>query len=377
MVGAVTASRGHIRFEYDFNRLNTQPAEVDRIKEKTRRVFKHSTDSAVVFVDDLKEAEALEAAVRRHMARDSSPTIKGVRSLLGLKEALPKDQVAKLAVLKDLQELLAKRAIRNALEDLEPEQRQRFLDFEKQAQARLVTLEDLPEQLRRPFFGLPGVRGSMVFIENLRPMKDAREAAAFVADTRSFRTQRQTYYPASEAVVYSETISLLQRDGVVAILASLATVLLLLFVDFRHLGRTLLVFLPLGAAVGWLLLLMATWPISLNMYNLVVLPSIIGLGIDHSVHLYHRSAELGPGRVREAMGSIIGPITATTLTTMVGFGGMISAHQAGLQSIGVLAVVGMALSWLGVVTLLPAVIIWNDNRRASKAILGGAKHHGA
>ncbi len=367
VAGGVGAASGHIRFEYDFNKLNTLPASVTAIKKKTRQVFKHSTDSAVVFVDDLKEAAALEASVRRYMARDKTPTIKDVRSLLSLKKALPKDQPAKLKILAEIQKLLKKRAIRKAIDDLEPGKRKQVLDLEKKIRVKAVTVHDLPEQLRRPFYGLPGVKGSMVFIVNLKPLKDARFATAFVNDTRSFKTAKKTYYPASEAVVYAETISLLQKDGVIAVLASLVTVLLLLFVDFRRLGRTLLVFLPLAAAVGWLLLTMWLWPIALNMYNLVVLPSIIGLGIDNSVHFYHRYEELGPGHVGEVWRSILGPISATTLTTMVGFGGMISAHQVGLESIGILAVLGMGYSLLAVATFLPAILIWRDSRAARRA----------
>ncbi|MDY0001211.1 MAG: MMPL family transporter [Polyangia bacterium] len=371
LLGGAAAAGRRIPFEYDFNKLNTLPAEVERLKAKTRQVFKHSTDSAVVFVDDLEEALALEEVIRAHMARDKTPTIKDVRSQKTLEKALPKEQEAKLVVLREIQTLLAKRAIRNAIEELEPDQKKRFLEFEEQAKARLVKLEDLPETLRRPFHGLPGVAGTLVFIENLRPLKDARFASAFVEDTRRYETDRATYYPASEAVVYAETISLLQRDGVLAVLASLGTVLLLLFLDFRRLGRTFLVFLPLGVALGWLLLVMAVWPIPLNMYNLVVLPSLIGLGIDNSVHLYHRYAELGSGSMGQALRSILGPITATTLTTMVGFGGMISAHQIGLQSIGLLAVLGMGFCLLSVCTVMPALMIFRDDRLARKA-LGGS-----
>lgn len=228
-----------------------------------------------------------------------------------------------------------------------------------------MTVRDLPEQLRQPFHGLPGVPGSMVFIVNREPLKDARYAAAFVEDTREFETAAKTYHPASEAVVYAETISLLQSDGVIAIGATLTTVLLLLLLDFRRPGPSLLVFVPLASALGWLALIMASGPISLNMYNLVVLPSLIGIGIDNSVHFYHRYEELGPRRMGQVWRSILGPITATTLTTMVGFGGMISAHQAGLQSIGVLAVLGMALSLLSVATLMPAMLLWLAHRRPS------------
>jgi len=365
VAGGARAGLGHIRFEYDFNKLNTLPAEVTAVKEKTRRVFRQSSDSAVVFADSLAEAAALERAVRAYMKRDPTPTIERVRSLNSLREALPEKQQAKLPIIREIKRLLEKRAIGKAIEKLPKKQRERIAKLQRQVQTRRMTVRDLPEQLRQPFHGLPGVPGSMVFIVNREPLKDARYAAAFVEDTREFETAAKTYHPASEAVVYAETISLLQSDGVIAIGATLATVLLLLLLDFRRPGPSLLVFVPLASALGWLALIMASWPISLNMYNLVVLPSLIGIGIDNSVHFYHRYEELGPRRMGQVWRSILGPITATTLTTMVGFGGMISAHQAGLQSIGVLAVLGMALSLLSVATLMPAMLLWLAHRRPS------------
>jgi predicted RND superfamily exporter protein len=112
---------------------------------------------------------------------------------------------------------------------------------------------------------------------------------------------------------------------------------------------------------------MATWPVDLNMYNLVVLPSLLGLGIDNSVHLTHRWVELGPGRMRDVIRGVMGPIAVSTLTTMIGFGGMMAAHQSGLRSLGVLAVLGMGFSMVAVFTLLPALLLCLDTRKSREA----------
>ena len=65
---------------------------------------------------------------------------------------------------------------------------------------------------------------------------------------------------------------------------------------------------------------------------------------------------------------------ATTLTTMVGFGGMISAYQAGLRSIGVLAVLGMGFSLASVALFLPALLLWREGRgKTANATSPGAR----
>ncbi len=356
------AARTGLAFEYDFEKLNTLPPRVVAVKQKTRQVFPRAGDAAVVLVQDRQQAAALEQAVRRAMGEDPTPTIADVRSILQLRRLLPRDQDRKLQRLRAIQGLLSKRAVQRAVAELPAAQRRRVRALQ-QTSRRPMTLDDLPDSLRRPFRALPGVRGTLVFIEPTGSLKDARFAARFVADTRRFRTAHRTHHPASEAVVYTETIALLQSDGLLAVAAALLAVLLLLMVDLRSPTRCLLVFLPLAVAVGWMLGVMALWPLKLNMFNMLVLPSILGLGIDNGVHVYHRHVELGPGHTRTALRSVLGPMSATTLTTMLGFGGLISAHQAGLRSIGVLAVIGMALSWLAVTTFLPALLMLVDGRK--------------
>lgn len=365
VLGGVWTAQGRLGFEYDFEKLNTLPKDVIRVKEKVTRIFGYSANAAVVFAGSLEEAAALTHQIRAHMATDRTPTIERV---LSLNDMLPRDQTRKLAVIREIRGLLAKRAVRKAVQELPEKQRTQIRDLERDTVTRPMTYRQLPKQLSDPFMGLPGVRGTKVIIYPLHAPRDARFAAQFQADTLEYRTAAHTYHPASEAVIFAEVIRILRHDGRVAIVATLLTVFLLLFVDFRRLGYTLLAFTPLTVAVGWLLLVMVSWPYDLNMYNLVVLPSLIGLGVDSSVHMTHRWIELGPGRMKDVLGSILGPIAVSSLTTMIGFGGMLAAHQAGLRSLGTLAVLGMGLSMLSVGTLMPALLlVLEGGRRARRA----------
>jgi uncharacterized protein len=364
VVGGYSASSGRIGFEYDFEKLNTLPPDVVKVKNKVTKVFGRRVDAAVVFVDSMEEAAALKKVVLASMAKDKTPTI---RRVLSLNDMLPQNQAAKLVWIGKIRKILKKRAVQKALEDLPKKQRERVVELEKKAVSKAMVYQQLPRQLRRPFLGKPGIPGTLLVIVPTRPPRDARYAAAFVADTREFKTAAHTYQPVSEGVIFSEVIRILLLDGRIAIGATLFTVLLLLLVDFRRVGLTLIAFTPLAVAVGWLLLTMATWPVDLNMYNLVVLPSLLGLGIDNSVHMTHRWKELGPGRMKDVVRGVMGPIAVSTLTTMIGFGGMMAAHQTGLRSLGVLAVLGMGFSLFTVFTLLPAVLICIDTRKAREA----------
>lgn len=60
-------------------------------------------------------------------------------------------------------------------------------------------------------------------------------------------------------------------------------------------------------------------------------------------------------------------VVMASLTTMIGFGGLLLSFHPGLQSIGSLAVVGMGTTLIAALTFLPALLqLWEDRRRPSE-----------
>ena len=116
-------------------------------------------------------------------------------------------------------------------------------------------------------------------------------------------------------------------------------VLLLLFLDLRHLGHTLRAYLPLVAGVVLSLGIATQAGISLNLFNIVVLPVIFGIGVDTAIHLTH--TRRGGASVREMLRTTGRAAGLSALTTAIGFGSLIAVPSEGLQSIGWLAIIGI------------------------------------
>jgi predicted RND superfamily exporter protein len=55
-------------------------------------------------------------------------------------------------------------------------------------------------------------------------------------------------------------------------------------------------------------------------------------------------------------------ITMGSFTTMLGFAGLVLTVHPGLQSIGIMAVIGIGMTLLTSVTFLPALIQWLEDR---------------
>ena len=66
-----------------------------------------------------------------------------------------------------------------------------------------------------------------------------------------------------------------------------------------------------------------------------------------------------------------------TLTTMVGFGGLLLSFHPGLNSIGMLAVLGLGATLLAAVVFLPALLQWLEDWEGLSAAWAEENRSGA
>jgi predicted RND superfamily exporter protein len=135
-----------------------------------------------------------------------------------------------------------------------------------------------------------------------------------------------------------------------------------LALDFRNPKRVALVALPLVVGLLGLVAVMALWRLELNLFNLVVLPSIIGIGVDNAIHIYHRYRREGRGSVMLVVRYTGAAALLASLTTAVGFGSSMIAHSPGLRSLGSLAVIGIASTFASAVLFFPSVLSLLERR---------------
>lgn len=145
----------------------------------------------------------------------------------------------------------------------------------------------------------------------------------------------------------------------------LLTMLVAFLLDFHNVRNALLTLLP-PLAGGFLMFgVLGILGIDLNPANLVVLPLILGIGVDDGVHVIH-DARHSKGRY-ETSPSIINAVTLTSLTSMVGFGSMIVAAHQGLASLGLVLVVGVGSCMFVSLVTLPAILSLFDPHRRQPA----------
>jgi predicted RND superfamily exporter protein len=132
----------------------------------------------------------------------------------------------------------------------------------------------------------------------------------------------------------------------------------------RSLAGVLVVFFTVFFALAWLTGVMAVMGWRWHFFNVIALPLLIGMGQDYGIHLYHRYLEEGPGKLGVVLRGTGAAIVFTTLTTVIGFSGMVFVDHPGLASLGEVSVFGLLMCLVAAVVFIPALLRLGEWRAA-------------
>jgi hypothetical protein len=124
--------------------------------------------------------------------------------------------------------------------------------------------------------------------------------------------------------------------------------------DFRSLRDALFAMLPPVGGGLMMFGVLGYLGVNLNPANLIVLPLVLGIGVDDGVHVVH-DFRMQTGRYRTSA-STINAIVLTSLTSIIGFGSMMVAAHRGLYSVGLVLVVGVGCCLFVSLVMLPAIL---------------------
>lgn len=349
-----------IEFEYDFTNLRAVVKKSNVGKSKIKKVFKDASDNSPVFVlANTEEIKEIKKVIEEKIKTDTlSPTIKKIKTI---EKAVPFDQKKKLRLIKKLKNLVED----DAADLVKGKDKERLERLRKAVQVTdPITIENVPFNIKKAFIGKDKSTGEFAYIYPSVPMKDGKNAINFADDIREITIPSgKTFYTSGNPIIFADLLLLMEKDVEIAIAFTLGMVFLLLLIDLRNLKSTFFVLIPLLVGISWMAGVMWLTDMKLNFYNMVVLPSIIGIGIDDGVHIYLRYREENKTSLKKVFFSTAKVISVTSLTTSIGFASLILAHHKGLNSMGYLAVTGIAASLLTSAFFLPSILQFLENRK--------------
>lgn len=141
-------------------------------------------------------------------------------------------------------------------------------------------------------------------------------------------------------------------------------VLFLLLDHFKSLAGILAALLPVLAGVAAMLGLMVITGMRLNFMNAMVFVTILGMGSDYGLHIFHRAGDAGPEQ-RERFIQAARAVLLSALTTIAGFGSLAFTDYGAMSSIGWATNYGIGATALFSLVSLPAFLALRRGTQAS------------
>ncbi len=359
-IGLTAFSVYHIpqlSFEYRFSNLEPEYERYTSLNSHVRKVYsdRRTRNAAYVITDTPEEAVATASVLRHRAATDTlNPTIDRVETFQDRYPMTDSLAVLKLNRVDDIRELLND----PFLSGQSDEQLERL---RRAASTReIIPLGQVPDFIKTPFTSKSGEVGNMVIIYPSVGLADGRNSMNFSDDVSEISLENgKTYYAGSTSIVASDMLRLMINEAPKMVLLTIIVIISFKLLILGRIRWVLLALVPLAASFVWMFGLMEAFGWKLNFYNLVVLPTVLGIGDDSGIHMVHRYLEEGRGSVRKVLRSTGEHITASSMTTVVGFGGLLFSIHPGMASIGELAILGILLTLGAALFLVPAIInLW-------------------
>lgn len=355
---AITAVSGWyargLDFEYDFGNLEPDYESYTAVARVARKVYsdRKTRNAAYIITDNPQEAiEIRDVLTERSLSDTLSPTIRAVETFQDRYPFSSVDQLQKLARIDGIRDRLDDEFIKTS------DSEQYHLLKQAASTKETIQLEQVPDFLLEPFTAKDGAIGNMVIIYPSVSLSDGRNSINFADDLSAIELSNgKVYNAASTSIIASDMLRLMIDETPRMVAITLSFIILIKLIIFRSIKWMLLALLPLAASFLWLFGLMEIVGWKLNFYNIVVLPTILGIGDDSGIHIIHRYLEEGRGKIYKVIRSTGEHVTVSSLTTMLGFAGLLFSSHPGMRSIGELAVTGIGMMLFASLVLLPAVL---------------------
>ncbi len=224
-----------------------------------------------------------------------------------------------------------------------------------QINADFVEIETLPDNLKRRYLTADGK-----WRVDIVPEADVRDPKALKAFVRAVEKEFPTVSGgALQSQKAGEVISsaMLQATGI-----ALAIITLFLIIVLRRVDEVLLMLFPLALAAILTTAAGVLLDIPFNYANVIVLPLLMGIGIDSGIHLVMRQRQLDVGE------NIFGASTPravlfSALTTVASFGSLMLSPHRGTASMGELLSIAIGFTLLCTLTVLPVAFRLFEGRK--------------
>jgi uncharacterized protein len=364
-------------FNYNTRALVPPGQPAIKLQDEISRRFQISSDPIAVPTETLEEAKDIWYAMTKNpetefnVDAEKFPTVDQVVSVFSFVPP-PKTAEANAKILAEWREELKDIDVKS----LPPEMQDKAEFFMKVLSKQPFQVDGVPEIYASNFRSLaetkPENKGYLTFLYPKIGLWDGKNLIKFANQSSLVKgVSGKEYRGAGLPILYAKLAEIVLHDGKVTVLLAAIWILVMHYLDFRSVKLAAASVIPLGVGLVMMLGIMSIIGERLNFMNLVMMPILLGFGVSHGLYLLHRFLEGTPPLV--ALRSVGAAVASSTLTAVAGFASLIFAQHYGLQSIGIIACIGLGTTLLVSFTVLAAVLqVIYDAQASERAVLAAS-----
>ena len=355
---ATTPLLPRLEFNTNFRALTAANLPSFQLDQVIDGLLGHSQTPVVVLTDNREQSRFVADALRKRKAETPESTIHLVATG---DDVLPGQQKEKKALVEKMRTIVDKLATGKLTDD----DRKKLDRLKRLVAAEPFGREDLPDSVGRMFFSEKSGDGDFVLVYASVDLSDGANVSRFAEEVRGIELPGGGHASAAgEPMVLADIFDLVMREGPPVLAGTVLMILLTMWVLIGKLRRALMALFPAVVSLLVTFALLPLFGIELNYLNIVMIPVLIGTGVDGGVHLVTRGADQD---IAAAADHASAPIFGALVTTAFGFGTLMTAHHLGLNSLGSLAVVGLCANLVACLVGLPTLLILIRRWRLARA----------
>jgi predicted RND superfamily exporter protein len=340
LTAGASALLPQVGFEFDISELRPAELSYDDLDADQRAIAERSYSPVVLTYDSAADVARAHTMLSRAVADGQIDHVSGV---LSVHSALPVDQAERVSLLQEIAVLA-----RDPNVAYLPRAVQVNLTRIADSKPRVLTAADLPSSLRHVLGAVEGRH--RLLLTTTDNMWDVRQNKELYDSVKAHAPDAEA---AGEYLALAVLYELMESDGPRVASLALLAVMIMTWIDLRRFGRALGAVAALTAGMCWAGAALVLFEVKLSLVNFVGIPILMGIGVDVVIHLVHRLQEEGPGRVRHALSTTGWASGLSTATTVFSFAALSVASAQGVQSLGLLIVIGLTLVSVVALTAVP------------------------
>lgn len=337
-----------VDFEHNLRnlrRVSTEKKQENGINTSVTRTNNRATSTPAAVMGS--KAEQLDLLydtlmVRLHVEKDST-----LRSFLTLKSFVPAQdsQEKRLEVIEEIRDLVEARVFDRA----EGEDSVNIATLRSLASVeKTFTAEDIPEWALDLLREKDGSYGKIGFIYGNFPSWDAKALHRFQDRYSHWNFDGEDLRTFSSQFILSDVIESVKQDSFRLALVIVLVIFGTLLISFRKPKLFIAGCVSFGMGtlltLGLLGLLTDLFEFGkISIYNVIVIPMALGIGIDSTIHMITSWMSDKNMTLRQLMDTTGRNVMASSTTTIAGFVGFLFTTHRGLKGIGDLACISIAM----------------------------------